>query len=219
MPTIVSTSSGRITGTNLLTFAHTVPSGTNRRLIVFCNVSSAIASLSASFDGTFLTKTNDIDSTPTATGPGRLVVFELANPSAVSSTIGITGSGGAFSLCACAVTLTDCTSVSLLTTAQGSSTTPSVTVSSSVGGLVLDVLGYPLNNVALTVGAGQTSIVEQESIADASRKLAVSSKPGATSVTMSWTMASSGIWILGALTAYSPIPPTSTETTQFLIVM
>jgi hypothetical protein len=192
MPTIAASSSGRAIGATTLTVSHTVPAGTDRYMVVLCNISSAATITATTYGGVALTNTNDVTA---ANNSGRLVIFELASPTVGTANFVLTVSSSS-SLTACVLTLTDCTTLTALDTAEGSSTAPSITVVSASTGLVLDILGYALNNVALTVGAGQTSIVEQENIADANRKLAVSSEAGAASVTMSWTMASSGVWIL-----------------------
>lgn len=82
-------------------------------------------------------------------------------------------------------------------TAEGSSTTPSVAVSSAAGELVVDAVGgfSPAGSVA--VGAGQTSRVENENWGGNDAAAGMSTEDGAASVTMSWTISSAPWSIVG----------------------
>lgn len=79
--------------------------------------------------------------------------------------------------------------------ASGTSTTPSVTITSSTNNLVTDSLSYNLSTT-FSVGAGQTQIYN---ISPSSPQNGASSyESGASSVTMSWT-GSSGFWLTTAV--------------------
>jgi hypothetical protein len=85
--------------------------------------------------------------------------------------------------------------------ANGDSTTPSVTVSAATGDLIIDSLCIE-HAGTLSVGAGQTSRVNNVAAAGFIKN-AVSTEPGATSVTMSWSDTVGGQWALAAV----PIKP------------
>lgn len=89
-------------------------------------------------------------------------------------------------------------------TGQAASVTPSVTVSSAPGEIVID--GLRAGQPTITVGAGQTSRNEQENI-NFSSAGGSSTEPGAASVTMSWSLGAGGygnFWALGAV-AVKPV--------------
>jgi hypothetical protein len=69
--------------------------------------------------------------------------------------------------------------------ASGTGTTASVNVSSATGELVVDAVGVRSSNAAPVVGAGQTQ--RYSNVSNLTRN-AGSSEPGATTVTMSWTL-------------------------------
>lgn len=81
--------------------------------------------------------------------------------------------------------------------AAGSSTAPSVAVTSAAGNLVADYLCNSTNPGAPTAGAGQTPVMAVDA-----ECMGVSYESGAASVTMSWTINSSPWGIIGfSLTA------------------
>ena len=81
-------------------------------------------------------------------------------------------------------------------TATGTSTAPSVTVTSVTGHVVTDCIAAE-GNVTATVGAGQTQ--RYNAIQSAALRGAGSSEAGAASVVMSWTLSSSVAWVSIAL--------------------
>lgn len=84
--------------------------------------------------------------------------------------------------------------------ATGSSTTPSITVTpTTTGGLVLDLTNSDNNNQVWTAGASQTADFAQNSEANTQHKVAGSREAGGASVTMSWTLASTEVWYISAL--------------------
>lgn len=207
IPTVVSSSSGRGLAVATLTVSHTVPAGSNRYLVVLCNVSSVFTSIGCAYGGISLTKISDVDCAAGSTGPGRLVAFGMANPTVGTANV-VLSANTSGTLAASIISLAGCSAISTLTTAEGTGITPSVTLSSVAEGLVLDVCGTGgTDSVVYTSGAGQTSITTQNGLVGTNRRIATSSEPGAASVTMSWTIAPTGTWILGALTASGVVPP------------
>lgn len=106
-----------------------------------------------------------------------------------------------------------------LTSAEATSTTPSITIGSAVGDLVLDFVSGDADSQVHTAGAGQTTDVAQNGATDSGQKVAASQKAGAASVTMSWTLSVSDAWQLTALSipAEGTIPPNIVRVTQFPI--
>jgi hypothetical protein len=83
--------------------------------------------------------------------------------------------------------------------ATGSSTAPSIAISSATNDLVLDFCVSDGNSATLfAVGASQTPVHEQEA-ADTDEKSASSYEAGAGSVTMSWTLAVSDAWTIAGV--------------------
>ena len=126
----------------------------------------------------------------------------LAAPVAGTANIVITTVGGSWIASGARnVNLSDLTGAPRFrfASANASSTAPSVTITSEVGGLVLDAVYSDSNNQVFTVGAGQTQQFAQNSIANTDSKTAGSSEAGAASVTMSWTLSISDAWSISAL--------------------
>src|SRR5262249_11294603 len=79
---------------------------------------------------------------------------------------------------------------------EGTASTPSVDVSAAPNDVVVDMLWSTCCNV-VAVGEGQTQQVNQNDGGTTGQTVAMSTKPGATTVTMSWTNASSAWCIAG----------------------
>jgi hypothetical protein len=75
--------------------------------------------------------------------------------------------------------------------AEGTSTSPSVSVSSATGALVIDCLCWYQETATATAGGGQTQRSNQ-TVGDCGG--AVSTKAGAASVSMGWTISASREW-------------------------
>lgn len=82
-------------------------------------------------------------------------------------------------------------------TAQGTSTTPSVAVTSQSGDLVADTEAG-LSIMALAQGAGQTELVD---FMPTDGRMGCSHEDGAASVTMSWTVGESKEWVIAGWNA------------------
>lgn len=84
--------------------------------------------------------------------------------------------------------------------AFGGDATPTVTVSSATGEVVIDVLSINGNAGAVTVGAGQTQRWSGlTGTGDGNEFGAGSTEPGAASVTMSWSATTARKWAIGAI--------------------
>ena len=175
----------------LLTFAETTP-GTQ-----------GVPLNSVDFDGVQLTLWNTL----IANGARRQVWY-LINPHASSGVVTVLPTSdydGVVIVIGCAVTLSGTDQVMPLgswTTATGTSTAPSVTVSStSTDSLILDVLGIVqgANFATRTVGSGQTVISNQQATGTFGSTVRLSNsdswEPGTgAGVVMSWTLSLSKNW-------------------------
>ncbi len=106
---------------------------------------------------------------------------------------------GSFDLGCLAISMTgvdQSTPTGTANTATGSSTTPSVVVSSATDELVVDTL-FIDHTAALSVGAGQTERVNAIT-SNGFIKYTASTEPGASSVTMDWTNGGSTTWAIVA---------------------
>lgn len=83
-------------------------------------------------------------------------------------------------------------------TTSGSSTTPSVTVTSAVGNIVLDILGGDRNRDA-TKDASQSAQWNTFAAGVGGQGGASTTKDGAASVTMNWTLSASANWSMCAI--------------------
>lgn len=89
------------------------------------------------------------------------------------------------------------------TATGGSSTTPTVNVSSATGEVVVDMLEVD-NGVTMTVGAGQTQRWQFRQASHTSG--GCSSEAGAATVTMSWTLGSTDFWAITGVSLKPAFP-------------
>lgn len=85
---------------------------------------------------------------------------------------------------------------------SGNGNTPSVTVSSEEGGLVVDMMGFATSSYTATAGAGQTqqwAEVTTNGTASNNVRGYSSTEAGAASVTMSWTISTGTKWAISAV--------------------
>jgi hypothetical protein len=191
-----------------ISWSHTVGSGSNRILIVGVSLrrsgSSEIVS-NVKFGSQSLTYKGRGESTD----PSKKYVAELwylIAPSPGTAQIKVTFSGAVNSTVggACSFTGVDqSTPLGTFASAGGSgSENPLVTVSSAAGELVIDVLSIKgKNNNAITADPGQTKRWSDSTGNDANDHTmgGGSTKGGATSVTMSWTVVSQEQWSMAAV--------------------
>ena len=195
-----SVSSGTGTGSSI-TVSHTT-SGTNRLMLVGISgrASSGPAVVSGvTYNGVALSLVGSKTAYSLVTTIYKLVAPDTGTHDVVVSFSTAPDKGGVVGV----VTFTGVSQTTPLGTfasASGSSTAPSVNVSSATGELVLDTLVDEDATVTMTAGAGQT---ERWNAQFTYMGGAGSTKAGDTTVTMSWTLSGSANWAIGAV----PIKP------------
>lgn len=187
-----------------LTFAHTC-SGSNRLLIVWVSYfDSADTPTGATYNGVAMTA---IPSSTAANGNYKIAGFYLIAPATGTNNVVVSFSGDMSDMGAGAVSLTDAhqtVPLGTAVTATGTNTTPSVTVSTSAGEIVVDGLVI-VHGGTLTVDGSQTQ--RWNSIAsNGFEKYAGSTETASgASTAMSWGNSSSQAWAQGAV----PVKPVS----------
>lgn len=195
----VSTAHGN--GASPFTLNHTT-AGSDRLLIVGVSIHHVNSEvISMTYNGVEMTLVPD---TGEYNGQYYCVMYYLVAPATGSNTVSISTSDQVYDIGIGVISLTGVhQSVPLGTALQttGTSTTPSVTVSSAADELVVDALCIN-NNGALAVHASQTSRWNATT-GNAFIKYAGSTEVGAASTTMSWTNGTSQNWSMAAV----PIKP------------
>ncbi len=180
----------------------TVGSGANRLLIVGVsdNNKRTISSVTVN---TTLTMTSIGSQTDGATT--KIQMFSLINPPAGLNTVQVTWSGGGVNGVIGAISFTgvnQTTPLGTFASATGTSTAPSVNVTSAAGEIVVDTV----------VGAGGTLTVDPSQTQRWNLTSTVrgggSTEAGAATVTMSWTLSASNSWSIGGVSVKPP-PTTS----------
>jgi hypothetical protein len=185
-------------------WTHTV-SGNNRLLIVGVSINQSAASESVStvtYNGTALTRIGAVVRNDNV----QAELWYLLAPIAGTHNVIVTLDAAA-EFVAGAISFTGVDQTTPLGTFVGNSArnskNPSVTVNSETGGLVVDILGYATSSVTVTtIGAGQTQQWAQVTTNGTPTLNAAgysSTKDGASSVTMSWTLSSKLTWVIGAV--------------------
>ena len=184
-------------GLNKKTLVHTVEAGCTLLLATsnqsYGDVDNPTA-VSSSVDGAFTLLDSNI-TTPRA-GPQ---LWYLVSPTVGAHTITFTETNSFYSVIA-SVSVLGSAVASIFGTvakANGSSTTPSVSVASATGELVIDVCTYrkASGDLTATVDASQAQLVNASSGTGTTQGLGlISTEAGAASVTMSWTGTVSNIW-------------------------
>lgn len=201
---IDSTSSSACFGCSSLSWSHTV-SGSDRCIFVAPTRYDTFDALNtATYNAVSATL---VPSSGLTSGNHEVAWYALIAPSTGANNVQITTTPGvATELTGGAVSFTDChqtTPYGTAVTASGTSTTPSVNVSSAATEIVLDNLSI-LHNGTLTVGAGQTE--QWNAIGSGGfAKYAGSRETGAATTTMSWSNSTSQAWAISAV----PVKPTA----------
>lgn len=184
-----------------LTFAHTC-SGSNRLLVVWVSYYDSFDTpTGVTYNGVAMTA---IPSSTAANGDYKIAGYYLINPATGTNNVVISFTGSMFDIGAGSVSFTDAhqtTPLGTAVTATGTSTTPSVTVSSAAGEIVLDGLVI-VHSGTLTVDGSQTQQWKANT-GNAFIKYAGSTEGGAASTTMSWSNSTSQAWAAGAV----PVKP------------
>lgn len=184
------------TGTSWSALSHTA-AGSDRAVFVCVSCSSQSDVTSVTYGGVSMTK---VDSIKNIDFNGHhAAMWKLSAPATGSQAV-VIGFSAAVAATAAAISFTGChqTTSSLTGTpakAAGSSTSPSISVSSASGEVVLDVLSF-IDRTA-TGGAGQDVLWNSAGVpADGRPGGAGSTEAGASSVTMSWSLNTSGHWAM-----------------------
>lgn len=199
---IDSTSSSGCFGCSSLSWSHTV-SGSDRCLLVAPTRYDTFDALStATYNAVSMTL---VPSSGLTSGNHEVALYSLVAPATGANNVQITTAPGVVTeLTGGAVSFTDChqtTPVGTAATASGTSTTPSVNVSSAAAEIVIDNLSI-VHSGTLTVGAGQTQRWNAIG-AGGFAKYAGSTETGASTTTMSWSNSTSQAWAISAV----PVKP------------
>ncbi len=174
-------------------WSHTVAAGSNRILIVTTAALNSQAT-AVTFNTAPLTL---IGTRIDGDDASRLSMWYLVNPAVGAGTVQVTfdGSGNEKVMGASSWTgVHQTTPIGSFVSNSGSGTTPSVTVSSTAGEVVVDAVSN-IDAGTLTVDPSQT---QHWKLTNGDVTGGHSSEPGDTSVTMSWTMPSD-YWAIGAV--------------------
>jgi uncharacterized repeat protein (TIGR01451 family) len=204
----VSTGAGPNSQVSSLTWTHTVGAGANRILIVGLSLRDGnVAATGVTYGGQALTRVGFINSVG---NQNRTEMWRLIAPPVGTASVAVTLNqskqivGGSISLTGVDQT----TPLGTFVSATAQSTTASVAVASATGELVLDTMtaNGDANSTGIAAGSGQA---EQWNIFSgagnaSSARGGGSTKPGAASVTMSWTLGVSKPWSIGAV-ALKPV--------------
>lgn len=201
MPAVDSVSSFGSYGVGPFTWAHTC-SGSDRLLRVTTSHFDSIDVVTGvTYNGVALTA---VPGGSTNNGQYYVTAWYVLAPDTGTHNIVVTMSGNVFDFGAGAISYTgvhQTVPLGTAVTATGTSTTPSVTVSSAADELVDDGLVI-IHGDTLSVGAGQTQ--RWNAVAGSGFiKYAGSTEGGAASTTMSWSNTSSQTWAIVAV----PIKP------------
>ena len=204
-------STGKVTNLASLTFSHTVGSGANRLLIVGVTMTKGIETCTGvTYGGTALTLIGQSQAGDAA----KAYLWKLASPPSGAASVVVTCSaaenfaGGAISF----------TGVNINTNggfaaASGTSTAPSVNVTSAAGELVVDAIASKGDGISLAVGTSKTlQWTNKTGTAKENALGGGSTEAGAPSVTMSWTLGASKDWSIGAV-SLMPAPTIQADVT------
>ena|SRR3990167_1611854 len=186
---IDATSQGEVASGTSLTVSHTC-SGADRLLLVAVSefFSPTPALSTATYAGVAMTRVGTI--LFGSVNAERATLFSLAAPATGANNIVVTAGQAATEIVLAATSWTGVDQTTPLdtagTTAPDNVTSVSQAIASAVDDLVVDMVGW--YNQTITVGAGQTLRVENNNAATVN-SVAVSTEPGAASVTMSWSWA------------------------------
>ncbi|MBL8436329.1 MAG: DUF4347 domain-containing protein, partial [Zoogloea sp.] len=181
--------------TNVLTWSHTVASGSDRALFVEISIgTTGTFASSVSYGGTALTLVGR-----SVAGTVPVEIWRLLNPTVGTANVVVNLSGHT-PVAAGATTYNGVNQSSPVRTfysASGNSTNSSVTVlDSAAGDLVIDVQSWAGQPPGGLVGPGQTLNWSQ---ANTSLTGGSTSEPGAPSVVMSGSFTSAAQWVIGAV--------------------
>ena len=196
-PTAFDTASTCAPG-NALSFswAHTVGNGSNRLLLVNVSVRNNASQKvsSVTYAGKSLTQVGYVANSSYV----RAELWRLVNPPTGTSDVVVNLYAAANAVCSATSWsgVNQSTPLGSKVTTTGNSTSPYKAVTSATNDVVYDALAA-LTDVTATAGAGQTERVNQA--VPVTVRAASASAPGASSVTMSYTLASAQPWAILAV--------------------
>lgn len=190
--------SGGVTGSATLTYAHTC-SGSQRALLVGITskgtggVPTAVSGIT--YNGVAMTSVGGL-----ASGYRRIDLYQLVAPAAGANNVVVTMAASVDYIIAGSVSFTGAdqtTPCGTFASAGATTSTATVNVSAATGDIVMDVVfGDNCTVAGSAPGAGQTSQAEQTrgDVFGGS-----STKAGAATVTMSWTLDGTTSWAIGGV--------------------
>ncbi|HEU4365568.1 MAG TPA: hypothetical protein VFT13_08910 [Candidatus Krumholzibacteria bacterium] len=194
-----------------LTFPHPIGIGIDRALVVGVstyNANKTVASLT--YGGTPLTRVGFRDG-GSGSDDRRMELWMLVDPPIGTADVAITMSGGAKVVAGAAsfFGVDALTPTGGFLSAEGNGSLASIVVPSVAGALVMDVLSVAGDAATAGVGAGQSQMWNLWSQSNPGSVVgAASIEPGAAAVTMSWNLASTTYWVIGAVSLRpAPSPP------------
>ncbi len=194
---------------NTLVFSHTVGLGVDRVLVVgvsIYNANKTVASLT--YGGLPLTQIGFLDG-GTGNNDRRMEMWMLVNPPVGTADVSITMSSGA-KLVAGATSffgVNTATPIGGFFSNEAQTNLATIAVPSAAGELVMDVLSVTGNAATALVGPGQSQLWNLYSQSNGGAVVGTAStEPGAASVTMSWNLATTEYWVVGAI-SLKPAPP------------
>jgi hypothetical protein len=206
----ITTNSSANPGSTTFSVSHTTGSGLNRLMLVGISQKNKLVN-SVTYGGVPMTLVGE----EISNGNARMHLYMLLNPTPGTADVVVNLSANPDKgIVVSATTFTgvnQTTPLGIFNSATANSNSPTVTVSSATGELVFDVM--TMRQQTITVGAGQT----QRWNVNAGGEIyggAGSTKPGAASITMSWTPSGSKEWAIGAVSIKPAPAVTSTIFTQ-----
>lgn len=184
-PTYSNLSKASFTAGTNQTVAHT-PSGVDRIVFAWLMIENTITNLSVTYGGNAMTLVDSITTTNAA-----VHLYKYVNPPLTSQNCAATWTGNATGWLQVISYSNVNQFIPLGTTSKASSnssTTPSVTVTSAVGELVID--GVSAHVAFTATGAGQTVKITEATVVN----VRGSEEAGAASVVMDWTLGSASNW-------------------------
>ena len=200
-----------ITSTNTpITLSHTTGSGLNRLMLVGISQKNRTVT-SVTYGGTALTLVGE----DISTSEGRIHLYKMVNPPSGTANVVVTFNSnpdkGAIIGIVTFTGVDQTTPLGAFASTTGNSINPSLTLTSAVGELVLDVAAIK-NEELVGLGSGQTQRWNRDSNSDIIG--GGSTKLGAASTTMTWTATDSDNWAIGAVSIKPATGITNTTFTQ-----
>lgn len=182
-------------------------SGSERGLLVFASNTSQAVPHNITYNGVTMSK--EVDAQEGGTGK-RVSIWSLIGPATGTNSVAISYSAAV----AAAFTIISLTGVnqtdmvSNFTSSTGSSTTPTLQISSTATDVVFDAICF--DTTTASAGGNQT---QRGNHGNPSIHGATSQESGSSTVTMAWTLAASEEWVTGAVSVV-PASASSQPATQ-----